>query len=314
MEHVHRPWTAFSTGEHSVFVLYDFRGDGFLSRSISTPLRPRSAGLRSGVGSAARLARRTRYRDLDAESTVLFSVSSNPFCAVTPRDADILSQGTRAPADTLPVPLLRAVEGGPSSGSLVDRILTPGELGSLPDVLRALGTSGDRAWSVVTLLSTIVRWYFARSDEAQRLGDERDRYTSENGRVRREVEALRAESLRYSQNVVRVSADRDRYRTERDELRSSHTVHGDTRSALQEASLPTRLTVLRDPYAHVGSALLCSGVPTAGNGDVVGGSYGSSVSMPALAEVDAAAPRHFGYYTTSSYGLDAAERGSEAGH
>ena len=151
-EHVHRPWTDFSTGERSVFGLYDFQGDGFLSRSVPTPLRPGSAGLRSGVD--AQSARRKRYRDLDADSPVTFSVGPNPFCAVTPIDAEILSRGTRAPVETLPVPPHHLVEGGPSSGPLVDRILTPGELESHPDVLRALGTSGDRAWSVATLLST----------------------------------------------------------------------------------------------------------------------------------------------------------------
>ena len=57
-EHIHRPWIDFSTGERSVFVLYDFQGDSFLARSTATPLRPGSAGLRSGVGSAARAVRR----------------------------------------------------------------------------------------------------------------------------------------------------------------------------------------------------------------------------------------------------------------
>ena len=156
-EHIHRPWTAFFTGERSVFVLYDFQWDGFLGRCTPTPLPPGSVGLPSGMGSAARLARRKRYRDPDAESPVTFSVGSNSFRAVTPRDAEIISRGTRAPTDALPVPPLLPVEGGPSSGSLVDHILTPGELGSLPDVLRTLRTSGCRAWSVGTLLSTMVR-------------------------------------------------------------------------------------------------------------------------------------------------------------
>ena len=128
------------------------------------------------MGFAAQSARCKRYRDPDAESPVQFSVGSNPFCAVTPRDAEILSRGTRAPSDPLPVPPLRQVEARPSSGSFVDHILTPGELGPLPDVLRALRDSSDRAWSVGTLLSTMVRWYFARSDDSRRLRNERDSY------------------------------------------------------------------------------------------------------------------------------------------
>ena len=312
-EHIHRPWTDFSTGERSVFVLYDFRGNGFLARSTATPLRPRSAGLRSGVGSAARSARRKRYRDPDAKSPVPFSVGSNPFRVVTPHDAEIISRGTRAPSDPLPVPPLRPVEGGPSSGSLVDHILTPGELGSLPDLLRALGASSDRAWSVGTLLSTMVRWYFARSDEAQRLRNERDSYAAEYHRVRRHVETLRADSLRSSKLVPRLTADRDRYRAERDELRASRTAHVEPRSAPQEVPPLTARPVRRDPYAHWEAVPQPPGELAAGGGTVGGGPYDPPVQMPALAEVSAAVPRHPGYYTPSSYGVDAAESGGEAG-
>lgn len=158
----------------------------------------------------------------------------------------------------------------------------------------------------------MVRCYFARSDEAQRFGDDRHTYASEYNRVQREVEALRAESLRYYQTVARVSANRNLYRTAHDEIQTSNTVPGNTRSALQKSSPPTRRTVLRDPYAHAGTAALSSGVPTA-CGDIYWGPHDSSVETPALADVGAAGMRHSGYYTPSLYGFDAAERGGEAG-
>ena len=159
----------------------------------------------------------------------------------------------------------------------------------------------------------MVRWYFARSDEARRLRDERDSYAPEYHRVRREVEMLCADSLHSSELIARLTADQDRYRAERNELRASRSAHGEPRPAHQEVPPLTPRPVRRDPYAHLES------VPQPPRelgavGETVGGRpYDPPVQMPALADVSAAVPRNPSYYPQSSYGLDGPASGREAG-
>lgn len=59
-----RPWTDYATGCQSLFLAYDFKGDGFAARPNSPVAGPpRNKG---GLGTTAREARRKRYRDLES--------------------------------------------------------------------------------------------------------------------------------------------------------------------------------------------------------------------------------------------------------
>lgn len=108
----------------------------------------------------------------------------------------------------------------------------------------------------------MVRWYFARSDEARRVRDERDTYASHYHRVQQDVEALLADSIRSSEVVARLCVDRDRFLAEHDELRAVRTVTGAPHSAPQEVSPLPRLSAQRDPYAHLGSVTPSSRGPS----------------------------------------------------
>ena len=77
------------------------------------------------------------------------------------------------------------------------------DLREVPDLARVLGGSPDRAWQVGALLKTPARWHLCRSDEAHRIGKERDLALS----------ALRASQLELAnvlQSSSRQAADLER--------------------------------------------------------------------------------------------------------
>lgn len=264
------------------------------------------------MGSAARGAQGKRYRDLDAESPTVVAEELNPFRITSHRDPDSALRGSRVSPEILPVPPLRSLEGGLASGSFAD-VLSPGELGSIPESLRALGHSRDRTWSAGALLSTMAGWYLARSDEARLLGAERDALASQFHRAQREVEALRSASLRYSQCVARISADRDHYRAERDGLRAIRAEPSGLHPMSQEVTLPSRRHLPCDPYAHLGFDPPATRGPVGGGEGNVSEARYAGLAMPSLAEVRASPPRHPSYRSASSYDLDITSTGEEAG-
>ena len=76
-----------------------------------------------------------------------------------------------------------------------------------------------------------------RSDEARRLGTERESYASELRRSKHEVETLRQSSAEHANALERSHAERDRYRRELDELR-----------ALRVCAPSVPRHAMRDPY------------------------------------------------------------------
>ena len=75
-----RLWTDFTFGERTAFLPYDARSDAFVACESGPSRFPGAAAL-GGVGSAAREARRKRYRDLDAVSPTPVFVGANSFRA-----------------------------------------------------------------------------------------------------------------------------------------------------------------------------------------------------------------------------------------
>lgn len=105
-----------------------------------------------------------RFRSRWSRPPTVFAGERNLFRIATLLNPDWALWGGRVPSEILPVPPLRPTEGGPTSGSFAHRVLTSGELGTIPEVQRALGASRNRTRSVGAFFSTMLRWYVARSD------------------------------------------------------------------------------------------------------------------------------------------------------
>ena len=62
-----RPWTEYTTGERSAFLLYDMQINAFAAKPASPPPSPITTGKRAGVGSVRREAQRKRNREGDRD-------------------------------------------------------------------------------------------------------------------------------------------------------------------------------------------------------------------------------------------------------
>ena len=173
----HHSWMDFTTGTRSAFLAYDARGDAFLSRPVDSPSRRLPTGKRGGVGSEARKGRWKRYRDLDAVAPMSVLPPPSPTRA-PPSGGNHEREGAFEPSPMsalLPVPPLEASVSRLGPGSAVRALtLSMEDFREVPDLTRVLGGSSDRAWKVGALLRTLANWYLCRSDEARRIGKERD--------------------------------------------------------------------------------------------------------------------------------------------
>ena len=284
----HRPWTDYTTNVRSNFLAYDRRADALVARP-NPPAGPTSRG-GGGVGSAAREARRKRYRNLDGEPSTPLLVEANPFRAPPGFDA---SQFVAVGSPTPSLPPLNI----PGGASLQHFRLTREEIRAVPDLVRALGSSVDRTWDVSSLLSTLSGWYMARCAEACRLGAERAAFSSQLRQLQSEMGDLRESSRRQESVLERAVAERDRYRRERDTLRSLPALSVPRPSS---GSVPRP----RIPDTYEGQGY----VPPAAGGSVAPVDPPHpwprhvEVAMPPRDEMAAETPRHPSYCPPSSYG------------
>ena len=160
-----RPWTDYTTGERSAFLLYDMQIDPFAAKPASPPPSPITAGRRAGVGSVRREAQRKRHREGDSD--VPASATSRITNFQSPETSGVPPKfASGVPA----VPPLNLVGQDPLPHSATPQlILSPGDVLENPGLARALGNSSRRVWKVGGLLSTLANWHLTRSDEAHRI-------------------------------------------------------------------------------------------------------------------------------------------------
>ena len=284
-----RPWKDFTTGDRSTFLAYHPRADAFVAcptTKLSSPDRPGRGG---GVGSAARESQRKRYRDFDGEVAALAEAGTNPFRLPTPHSC---VPDSLAPPSVLPVPPLHPTAGGGSRDESAARhvMSAQADVGALPGLARALGASADRPWQVGGFLRTLAAWYLSRSEEARRLGAERESYASAVRRLQHEVGTLREAAVGQASALERSHAERDRYRRERDELR-----------AVRSAAPIAPRHAMRDPYEDRGYEPPRTSDVARPDGSANRWSQGEEVAMPPLADVGVGVPRHPSYCPSNPY-------------
>ena len=247
-ERTQRPWTDYTTGERSAFLLYDMRIDAFAAKPASPPPSPITTGRGAGVGSVRREAQRKRHREGDSD--VLAFATSRITNFQSPETSGVPPQfSSGVPA----VPPLNLAGQDPLTPSAMPQlVLWPGDVLEIPGLARALGNSSRRVWEVGGLLSTLANRYLTRSDEARRINAEREVHATDLRRAQGDLANFRESFRRQSEALERALADRHRYRRERHELRVA-AQRGVATPRHPGASVPR--PVLRDPYGEQESAV-----------------------------------------------------------